>query len=179
MPRPNPPRSIAGERSLARRIGHERERRAMTYEGLAARMTKAGCPIQASALYKIEKSDPPRRITVDELVAFSEVFATPVQDLLLPPEVVAKEELVARLVEWDAARGEAATARERGDVAWTALRSYVSDHPEVEPTLESAMSGSAERYEQDVQAEAVAYWMWKVTDSDKWRDRFRSALEAD
>lgn len=44
-------------------------------------MTDAGCPIQGSAIYKIEKADPPRRITVDELVAFATVFETSAVDL--------------------------------------------------------------------------------------------------
>jgi hypothetical protein len=44
----------------------------------------AGCAIQPSALYKVEKGDPPRRITVDELVALATVFELEVSDLLRP-----------------------------------------------------------------------------------------------
>lgn len=95
MPRPNPERSLQSEAALARRVKWERERRNWTFEGLAKRMTDAGCPIQGSAIYKIEKGDPPRRITVDELVAFGKVFDLDVPELLLPPEVVVDERLRA------------------------------------------------------------------------------------
>ena len=103
MPRPNKPRSIASERSLARRVAVERERRGWSYDGLASRMGQVGCAIQSSAIYKIEKSDPPRRITVDELVGFAEVFAIPVQHLLMPPEIAAKERLLDLLTDWEVA----------------------------------------------------------------------------
>ena len=105
MPRPNQPRSIATEQALARRLAYERERRGMSYDGLASRMIKAGCPIQASGLYKIEKAG--RRITVDELVALAMVFEMDVPDLLQPVEM---------LLHADIARAETAEQE-----AWTAL----------------------------------------------------------
>jgi transcriptional regulator with XRE-family HTH domain len=77
---------IAAEAALARRIEYERTRRGMSYEGLATRMSRAGCPIQPSAIYKIEKGDPPRRITVDELAALARVFEMSMDELLLYPE---------------------------------------------------------------------------------------------
>jgi transcriptional regulator with XRE-family HTH domain len=85
MPRPNPPRSIAGETALARRIAYEREKRGWSYEGLAARMTAVGCPITGSAIFKTEKGAKPRRITVDELIALGRVFEMPIQDLVVDP----------------------------------------------------------------------------------------------
>jgi transcriptional regulator with XRE-family HTH domain len=99
MPRPNRPRHIGGESSLADRIAFERESRKMSYDGLASRMEKAGCPINASAIYKIEKANPPRRITVDELVGFSRVFELPIEDLLLPAHVVKQSRLLKGLDE--------------------------------------------------------------------------------
>jgi transcriptional regulator with XRE-family HTH domain len=91
MARPNRRRSIEGESNLARRVQREREYRGMSYEALAKAMTAAGCSIQASAIFKIEKGDPPRRITVDELVAFADVFEVEVADLLTPVEVLRTE----------------------------------------------------------------------------------------
>lgn len=88
MPRQNPIRDIRAESDLAQRIAWERERRGWTNEGLASRLTAAGCPIQPSAIYKIEKGDPPRRITVNELVAMANVFGLPVTDLLQSPDAV-------------------------------------------------------------------------------------------
>jgi transcriptional regulator with XRE-family HTH domain len=100
MPRPNPPRDVYAERYLAQRIARERESRGWTYESLASRMTAAGCPLNQSAIYKIERSDPPRRITVDELVGYSKVFGIPVEQLLLDPEIDAEERVIEGLNEW-------------------------------------------------------------------------------
>ncbi len=104
MPRVNPLRTLVNEGNLARRISYERERADQSYAGLAKRMEDAGYPVQASAIFKIEKGDPPRRITVDELVGFSLVFGIPVADLLLPPEVVADQAMHAALDELTQAR---------------------------------------------------------------------------
>jgi len=60
MPRQNRPRTIGQEEGLARRIGYEREQRGWSYAGLASRMTRAGCAIDQSALYKIENATPRR-----------------------------------------------------------------------------------------------------------------------
>jgi transcriptional regulator with XRE-family HTH domain len=87
----NPPRSIGGETNLARRIEKERTKRGWSYETLAKMLTAAGCSIQGSGIYKIEKADPPRRITVDELLALAQVFDTTVEDLLTPIEVLERE----------------------------------------------------------------------------------------
>jgi len=97
MPRPNRPRSLGSERELARRIALLCEQHNMKYPELAERMTTAGCPIQPSALYKLSQ-DPPRRITVNELVAIANIFNLAVNDLLRPIAVVEKEwaEEVAR-----------------------------------------------------------------------------------
>lgn len=90
MPRPNPPRSLQSEDNLAQRIAYEREQRGLTYEGLAQRLTDVGCPIQGSAIYKIEKGMPRRRIVVDELVALGKVFYLEITDLLVPVVVPAE-----------------------------------------------------------------------------------------
>jgi transcriptional regulator with XRE-family HTH domain len=134
MPRPNPHRTIAGERSLAQRVATERELRGMTYEGLATRMARAGCPINASGIYKIEKAG--RRITVDELLGFSAVFGVKVDDLLLPPRAAVDRVFRDRLAEIDAASREVMRAEERREKAWDELGDYVAAHPDVEPDLE-------------------------------------------
>jgi transcriptional regulator with XRE-family HTH domain len=85
MPRPNRPRELYAELHVASRVAIEREARGWSYEGLADRLGKVGCPIQPSAIYKIEKARPPRRITVTELVAFSKVFMLSVEELLVDP----------------------------------------------------------------------------------------------
>ncbi len=93
MPRPNPPRSLGGEEGLARRVAYERERRGWSTEGLAKRVTDAGCPINQSAIWKIENGNPPRRITYDEALAFARVFDLPLDELSIPPEIAASATL--------------------------------------------------------------------------------------
>jgi transcriptional regulator with XRE-family HTH domain len=91
MPRLNPARSVEAESDVARRITYERRARGLSYDGLAKLMTEAGCPIQGSAIYKIEKGDPPRRVTVNELVALSRVLDVPIEGdtgLLVPAELI-------------------------------------------------------------------------------------------
>lgn len=100
MPRPNKPREMAYEAQLARRIQYEREVRDLTYERLAERLTEVGCPIQGSAIFKIEKGDPPRRITVNELVAFAQVFGVRVNELLTSVDMASRREVLTAFEDW-------------------------------------------------------------------------------
>lgn len=76
------PFSIDTEARLAREIERLRTEAEMSYGELSRRMAEAGCPMDRSSLQKIEKGDPPRKITVNELMAFSLVFEVPVTALL-------------------------------------------------------------------------------------------------
>lgn len=138
MPRPNPGRLIASEASLAKRIAYEREARGMSYDGLASRMTQAGCPINGSALYKIEKGDPPRRITVDELVALSRVFEIKLPGLLNPPETVLNKDLVVKLRAMAEALRATLTADANYKAALRDLARFLIEHPETATQLDSA-----------------------------------------
>jgi transcriptional regulator with XRE-family HTH domain len=164
MPRPNRPRSIASESALAHRIAYEREVRGMTPAGLASRMTQAGCPINASAIYKIEKADPPRRITVDELVAFSEVFGIGVEDLLLPPEVAMDQTLRELVLAWNQARLELLPLVATERAAWEELRRYVRAHPKAAPALVAVMhQWAAENFEEGARVDAFALRLTQLT----------------
>jgi transcriptional regulator with XRE-family HTH domain len=101
LPRPNRGRSIASEANLAKRIAYEREWRGLSYEGLATLMTEHGCAIRGSAIYKIEKGDPPRRVTVDELVALARVFEVTVDELLDPVELIEERHAKELIDEFD------------------------------------------------------------------------------
>ena len=94
MSRPNPRRTVFAEDHVAARITIERERRGWTLEGLAKRMTDAGCPLAASAIYKTEQGQPRRRIVTDELVTYSVVFGIPLERLLLDPELEADQRVI-------------------------------------------------------------------------------------
>lgn len=81
-----------GEANLAKRIERLRRKEGWSYETLATKMTEAGCAISKAAVYSIEQGDPPRRITVNELIALAEIFtAGDVAELLKPVELVERE----------------------------------------------------------------------------------------
>lgn len=85
--------SERGERNLAQRIQRMRQDRGWSFETLARHMTEAGCPITKGSLFQIEQSEKPRRITVDELVAFADVFAGgDVAELLIPMDAIERRE---------------------------------------------------------------------------------------
>jgi transcriptional regulator with XRE-family HTH domain len=144
MPRPNPGRELYAEEHLAQRIQAERERLGWSYEGLAKRMAAAGCPVDQSAIYKIERQKPRRRITVDELVGLSKVFEIDVADLLVAPEIAAVQEvrpLVGRFFQLRSQlakvtrenHAEQATVLER-------LSSLTKDHPAAKAAVEDLAS---------------------------------------
>jgi len=60
----------------------------MSYAGLAKRMTDIGMPMQKTTIFKIEEGDPPRSVSIDELIGFATVFDMDVAPLLLPIELV-------------------------------------------------------------------------------------------
>ena len=135
MPPRNPGRSLAGEKQVAERIAHERERRGWSYEQLARAMTHAGCPMNQSAIHKIEKGNPPRRITVEELLGFARVFETNVSDLLLERSI-GQDAYAAQLFgKWDDAQRAADAAREE-------YEKYTGENPEV---VQRIMQAAAER----------------------------------
>jgi len=144
-------RSIASERALAARIAYEREQRNMTYEGLAERMNRAGCPINASAIYKIEKADPPRRITVDELVALSRVFHLDLDDLVQPLTDVDGRALGALLGIMQVANDELLRADKLYKSALRAVVAFAEKNPKAVAALESVSD-------------------FKQADVDRWRD---------
>src|SRR5690348_3763576 len=126
MPRPNPPRQPGAEDVIARRIAVERTDRGWSYADLAGRLTELGCPIGASAVWKIEQPEHRRRITVDEAIAFAKAFGIPIVDFLgLPPtDATPTPTLSARLdtltarigqidSDIDAATAESKAARDR------------------------------------------------------------------
>jgi transcriptional regulator with XRE-family HTH domain len=155
--RPNKPREVYAESYLADRIASERARQRMSLEGLATRMTKAGCAINQSAIYKIEQGQPRRRITVDELVAFSRVFGLPLDDLLTDPVLVRAGQIAPLLEEYWQLRVKFAEAgteylrrtteimeqvRERAEesgIAKSAIRKYWTEKESISEVARGAM----------------------------------------
>jgi transcriptional regulator with XRE-family HTH domain len=154
MPRPNPLRLLQSEANLARRVAFEREQRQWTYEGTAKRMTDVGCAIQGSAIYKIEKGQPPRRISVDELVAFGKVFDLDLADLLVPVDVILDNHSKALVQAWLDARKALYDAWAQMDAADVNFREYVEQHPEAREPVYTAFAAAAAA---DPEAEADWY----------------------
>jgi hypothetical protein len=152
MPRPNPNRTIGGERVLARRIAEEREARDWTLEMLSRRMEAVGCPLHTSAIFKIETGDKKtgklRRITVDELVAFASVFEISMEDLVTPGAL--RDRRLRRLVDawWDA-RQVLAAAKQEVLIAETHLRAHLVKNPDRAATLEHQLAARAAESEED------------------------------
>lgn len=91
MARQNAGRTIDAEQHVADRIRRELRSRGWSPAELASRMTKAGCHIQTSAIYKILNGDPPRTIGVDELVTLARIFESTPEDMLVPPDILDHE----------------------------------------------------------------------------------------
>lgn len=133
MPPRNPTRSVTREDLLAERVAALREDRGWTYDGLAARMTALGCPIQPSAIFKTEKGNPRRRVVVDELVAYSKAFDVPLDYLVAVPGESAGQ--VA-----DAALGQAWWHRNRVVEAQERIDDLTRDLTSHEVRIEEATS---------------------------------------
>lgn len=140
MPRPNKARTLGSERTLAQRVAHERETRGLTYERLAEKMTEAGCPIQPSAIYKIEKGDPPRRVTVDELVAFANVFERPLDDMLVPFGALMTKEARNRVKRWAEADEKFEQARKDRELAWFGVLSHLQKVTDSRAAMTAALA---------------------------------------
>jgi len=63
-------------------------------------MKDVGCALDQSAIHKIEKGSPRRRITVDELVALSRVFDKSLDQLVADPKILEEEAALAYADEW-------------------------------------------------------------------------------
>ena len=134
MPKINRGRAFGYEAAVAERMEYERQRRRWSLQDLATRMTDAGCPINQSAIHKIERGEPRRRITVDELGALAVVFGTPIEELIVPMAIVADARVRQLWDEWRAAQSARIAANQRVRDLERALRD-VSAHPLAQPAI--------------------------------------------
>lgn len=90
-----------GEDNVAGHVQIEREARGWSTAELARRVTEVGCPMSQSAVWRIENGTPRRKITVDELIAFSKVFGRSIEYLLKPARPEYPNDLIrAHLNQW-------------------------------------------------------------------------------
>jgi transcriptional regulator with XRE-family HTH domain len=182
MPKRTAGREIFSEKALARRLAHERELRGWSYEGLARRMTEAGCPIDQSALFKVEKGNPPRRITVDELVALTRVFGLSANELLVPPELAAASRAADLVAEWFSAADARITAavearkqQERQDRAREAIRKLLEDEPKAAAGIEVWLEHHAKQMWPKADAsEAVDHYYEKLVGGSRGKSRAKA-----
>jgi transcriptional regulator with XRE-family HTH domain len=163
MPPRGEPKRIGAEEFLARRVQYERERRGWTHTGLAKRISEAGCPMNQSALWKIENGEPRRRITVDEAVAFATVFEINVSELLADVDDVITRKIDDYYRAMTRVAGELSSMDERATNIATALdelRSIVND------------TGRLDR----LVIEALQHWESQATSLAVSRERLFKAL---
>jgi transcriptional regulator with XRE-family HTH domain len=145
-----PPRatgSLGSSRSLARRIAYEREQRGWKQATLARHMTDAGFEMTQSTISKFERADNPRRITVDELVGFSQVFGIRADELLWPPEAVLDATARKLLHEW-----------QRANFVEKAARMEIVKHMARNPVLGPVLEELVNEEERQLIAETEARW---------------------
>ncbi len=170
MPRPNKARQPLGEENLALRIVAERESRGWSYEGLADRMTKAGCPLNASAIYKIEKGSPRRRIVLDEAVAFSRVFGVPLEELVVAPEMLAASVIYEKFKAWTRAEADAFSANRHLAERRNDLRTAVAEIPDAQRLVEEfvAQWATSELRDPGLARIEIANVMYDFTGDHSW-----------
>jgi hypothetical protein len=97
-------------------------------------MTKAGCPMNQSSIWKIENGEPRRKITVDEAIAFAKVFEKTLEQLLTPPDLIAQTAAAERaldlLGQYEERFEAAAIALARCDETAAELEEVLAGHPE-------------------------------------------------
>lgn len=126
---------LFSEGNAAARIGLEREVRGWSTTELAARMTRAGVPMNQTAVWRIENGTPRRKITLDEALGFARVFELPLEELMSPPLAnldVEARRLVQEVVE---AFTETQTAEDRLHHGVVATATYLAAHPEAGENL--------------------------------------------
>lgn len=128
-PRPSPARSVYGENNAAQRIRMERTARGWTYEMLSRRMADAGCPILVTGLHKIENPSggKPRRITLDEAIAFARVFDISTDELAVDPELAHSPQAVSLIERIWRIDLRLAQYRDLSDALWTERATAASE----------------------------------------------------
>lgn len=101
------------EEFLAHRIEELRTMEGWSFADLSQRMAEVGCPIERSSLQKIERGKPRRKITVNELVAFSLVFRVEIPALLVSPAYRAEEMFLRDLEDGPRLAAEVYMAQQR------------------------------------------------------------------
>lgn len=121
---------LYSEGNVAARVALEREVRGWSTSELADRITRAGVPLNQSAIWRIENGTPRRRINLDEALGFARVFELPLEELMSPPLEglgIAERQLIQEAVEAFYARQE---ATDRLHHATSTLAAHLKSRPD-------------------------------------------------
>ncbi|MFC7806109.1 helix-turn-helix transcriptional regulator [Streptomyces olivaceus] len=130
----------APENHVAARIKMEREVRDWSTAKLAEEMTKAGHPINQSAIWRIESGKPRRRVNLDEALGFCKVFDLSLDDLTSVPGQLMNPQ-VRRLVGEYVAKWKEWRALSRAqDRIMAELKEYAEAHPEQEDMVKAMVT---------------------------------------
>lgn len=145
MPKRSAPGVLAGEGNVADHVQLERALRDWSTAELARRVTEAGCPMSQSAIWRIESGTPRRKISVDELIAFSTVFNKSVDSLLLPVVRDYPEDLIRLYVnKWVDAQTALRTVEVRAGVDLSKVTSAAWLFPAAEPLIREMIADRVE-----------------------------------
>ncbi|WP_431958814.1 helix-turn-helix domain-containing protein [Actinacidiphila sp. bgisy160] len=131
---------LSGEANVAVRIKLEREARGWSTNALSDRLNEAGFEMNPSAVWRIENGK--RRINLDEVIGFAEVFGLDLRNLVGPPQLAAQAhamELIDAVVDAfrETQRANAAFAQARD-----ALDAYLAEHPDIREEADVMVSNA-------------------------------------
>ncbi|TQE38142.1 XRE family transcriptional regulator [Streptomyces ipomoeae] len=131
---------LSGEANVAVRIKLEREARGWSTNALSDRLNEAGFEMNPSAVWRIENGK--RRINLDEVIGFAEVFGLDLRNLVGPPQLAAQ----ARAMELIDAVVDAFRETQRANAAFTqardALDAYLAEHPDIREEADVMVSNA-------------------------------------
>ncbi|MPY38489.1 helix-turn-helix transcriptional regulator [Streptomyces phyllanthi] len=122
---------LSAEEVAAARIQFEREIRGWSTNRLSDEMNAAGYVMNPSAVWRIEKGTPRRRIHLEEAIGFAAVFGLPLEELYKLGGSGAYERAAELTDAVQTRRRAADEAAKLLDVAERQLTAYLNAHPEV------------------------------------------------
>ncbi len=167
---------LSAEQRCAQRIRAERERQGLSLERLAEKMGAAGRPMDRTAIHRIEKGNPPKRITVNDLEAFAKVLGVSINSLVIPDDVARSRTATRLYKKYLAARDRFLAAADEVDALEVELlRLHHAGY--IEDGLDSGFDGSvieALRGEGETEPE----WLLENWQYMPVHDRLQEDLEA-
>lgn len=129
------------EDRVAKRIAHERTSRGWSYQGMSDVVGEFGVPMDKSSIQQVEKGS--RRVHVDELIAFANVFRLPIDQLVQDDDIVDTREVRATYKKWQEALRAQARAEAVARGLLSILQRKVAKNPSTVEALEELVREDA------------------------------------